>query len=70
MTDNKSLDCVKNPGRSTVVEYLKSPLNSEDPRMTQIDALKSYSIEIFYNLLILLNNVSHSTIRDFLCSDH
>ena len=38
--------------------------------MTQIDVLKSNSIEIFYNLLILLNNVNTSTIRDFLCSDN
>ena len=45
-------------------------MHSEDPSMTQIDILKSNSIEIFYNLLILLNNVNHSTIRDFLCSEH
>ena len=38
--------------------------------MTQIDILKSNSIEIFYNLLILLNNVNTSTIRDFLCSEN
>lgn len=63
-------DCIINPGRATVEEYLKNPLHSEDPSMTQIDILKSNSIEIFYNLLILLNNVNHSTIREFLCSDH
>ena len=63
-------DFVINPGRETVQEYLKSPLHSEDPNMTQIDILKSNSIEIFYNLLILLNNVNHSTIREFLCSGH
>lgn len=59
-----------NPGRGTLEEYLKNPQHSEDPKMTQIDILKSNSIEIFYNLLILLNNVNHSTIRDFLCSEH
>lgn len=37
--------------------------------MTQIDILKSNSIEIFYNLLLLLSNVNHSTIRDFLCNE-
>ena len=63
-------DSIINPSRSTVEEYLKNPLHSEDPSMTQIDILKSNSIEIFYNLLILLNNVNHSTIREFLCSDH
>ena len=63
-------DLIINPGRETVQEYLKNPLHSEDPSMTQIDILKSNSIEIFYNLLILLNNVNHSTIRDFLCSEH
>lgn len=63
-------DCTINPGRATLEEYLKNPLHSEDPSMTQIDILKSNSIEIFYNLLILLNNVNHSTIRDFLCSEH
>ena len=63
-------DYLINPGRETLEEYLKSPLLSEDPKMTQIDILKSNSIEIFYNLLILLNNVNHSTIRDFLCSEH
>ena len=63
-------DLIINPGRETVQEYLKNPMHSEDPSMTQIDILKSNSIEIFYNLLILLNNVNHSTIRDFLCSEH
>ena len=38
--------------------------------MTQIDILKSNSIEIFYNLLFLPNNVNQTTIRDFLCSEH
>ena len=66
----ENLDSIINPGRATVEEYLKNPLHSEDPSMTQIDILKSNSIEIFYNLLILLNNVNHSTIREFLCSDH
>lgn len=68
LTENQ--DSIINPGRATVEEYLKNPLHSEDPSMTQIDILKSNSIEIFYNLLILLNNVNHSTIREFLCSDH
>lgn len=66
----KTVDCIINPGRETLEEYLKSPLHSEDPSMTQIDILKSNSIEIFYNLLMLLNNVSTSTIRDFLCSEN
>lgn len=63
-------DYLINPGRETLVEYLKNPSHSEDPNMTQIDILKSNSIEIFYNLLMLLNTVNTSTIRDFLCSEN
>ena len=69
-SESDNQDCIINPGRATVEEYLKNPLHSEDPSMTQIDILKSNSIEIFYNLLFLPNNVNHSTIRDFLCSEH
>ena len=69
-TGGSRKDYVINPGRATLEEYLKNPIHSEDPSMTQIDILKSNSIEIFYNLLILLNNVNTSTIRDFLCSEN
>ena len=54
---------------AAVEEYLKQAAAHEDPTMTQIDILKSNSIEIFYNLLLLLSNVNHSTIRDFLCNE-
>ena len=37
--------------------------------MTQIDLLKSNSIEIFYNLLLLQNNVNNQNMRGFLCSE-
>ena len=50
---------IVNPSKETIKEYLKKPTPSEDPRMTQIDVLKSNSIEIFYNLLILQNNVNN-----------
>ena len=42
-----------NPPVDIAREYLKNPCPNEDFRMTQIDLLKSNSIEIFYNLLLL-----------------
>ena len=60
---------VINPSEETVKEYLKNPTPTEDYRMTQIDLLKSNSIEIFYNLLLLQNNVNNQNMRAFLCSE-
>ena len=40
-----------NPPVAIAKEYLKNPCPNEDFRMTQIDLLKSNSIEIFCNLL-------------------
>ena len=37
--------------------------------MTQIDLLKSNSIEIFCNLLQLQNNINNQNMRSFLCSE-
>ena len=58
-----------NPSEETIKEYLKNPTPTEDYRMTQIDLLKSNSIEIFYNLLMLQNNVNNQNMRSFLCSE-
>lgn len=47
-------------------DYLKNPIPHEDPKLTQIDMLKSKSIEIFYNLIMVQSNLS---MRQFICSE-
>lgn len=48
------------PTLDSLREYLKNPMPREDPKMTQIDVLKSNAIEIFCNLLTL-NSSSNNT---------
>lgn len=54
-----------NPGRDTIIEYLKKPYAKSDPSITQIDALKSNSIEVFNNLLVMNNSV----VSDFVSNE-
>jgi hypothetical protein len=48
--DKNVVPCV-----DAISDYLTCP-NEDDPQLTQIDILKTNSIEIFYNLLMVQTN--------------
>jgi len=54
------------PSPSALSDYLVCPIE-DDPKLTQIDILKSNSIEIFYNLLLVQTNNFNT--KAFLCSE-
>jgi len=57
------------PTEDALHEYLKNPCPKEDPRMTQIDVLKSNAMEIFFNLLTLNSNQNPASMFVFLKTD-